>query len=103
MEQESRKSGAAYWPITDRISEPVSFDLTPLRSRENTCNLVPVAESAGYTAAEMIIPYPPGIPVLYPGEIISRALAAELTRLADLGRRFHGHDVSGLRTIPVRP
>ncbi|MCZ8523729.1 MULTISPECIES: aminotransferase class I/II-fold pyridoxal phosphate-dependent enzyme [Paenibacillus] len=64
--------------------------------------LVPVAECAGYRAAEMIVPYPPGIPLLYPGERITREQADYLGSLAALGSRFHGHDVSGLGTVPVR-
>ena len=31
---------------------------------------VPVEEAAGRVAAEMVSPYPPGVPVLAPGEIL---------------------------------
>jgi len=33
---------------------------------------VPVSEAAGRVAAEMVSPYPPGVPVLAPGELISQ-------------------------------
>jgi arginine decarboxylase len=33
---------------------------------------VPVSEAAGRIAAEMVSPYPPGVPVLAPGELISQ-------------------------------
>lgn len=36
------------------------------------CEDVPVAEAAGRICAEQITPYPPGIPVLLPGERIGR-------------------------------
>lgn len=40
---------------------------------------VPVAEAVGRVAAEMVTPYPPGVPVLAPGERITRAALDYLT------------------------
>jgi arginine/lysine/ornithine decarboxylase len=40
---------------------------------------VPVAEAAGRIAAEMVSPYPPGVPVLAPGERISQDALDYLT------------------------
>jgi len=41
---------------------------------------VPLAESTGRIAAEPLCPYPPGIPLLIPGERIDAARAAWLER-----------------------
>lgn len=84
-----------------RISEPVTFDWEAIHEATETRVMVPVAECAGRIAAEMVVPYPPGIPVLYPGERITERTAAHLTRLAALGSRFHGHDVTACGTVPV--
>jgi len=40
---------------------------------------VPVGQAAGRVAAEMISPYPPGVPVLCPGERISQEALDYLT------------------------
>jgi arginine/lysine/ornithine decarboxylase len=40
---------------------------------------VPVAEAAGRIAAEMVSPYPPGVPVLTPGERINQEVVDYLT------------------------
>ncbi|MFB6366470.1 aminotransferase class I/II-fold pyridoxal phosphate-dependent enzyme [Paenibacillus elgii] len=84
-----------------RISEPVTFDWEAIHEETEKKVTVPVAECSGRIAAEMIVPYPPGIPVLYPGERITERTAAHLMRLAVLGSRFHGHDVTASGTVPV--
>ncbi|MNG06796.1 hypothetical protein D3C84_900640 [compost metagenome] len=38
----------------------------------------------------MVIPYPPGIPYLYPGEVITASVAEALVFLASQGIRFQG-------------
>jgi arginine/lysine/ornithine decarboxylase len=40
---------------------------------------VPIAEAAGRVVAEMISPYPPGVPVLAPGERITQGVLDYLT------------------------
>ncbi|MGF7035711.1 arginine/lysine/ornithine decarboxylase [Paenibacillus mucilaginosus] len=87
----------------DAVSEPVRLDWeeTLYGGTEQTI-LIPVSACAGYRAAQMIVPYPPGIPLLYPGERITREQSHYLTELAKLGCRFHGHDVSATGTVPVR-
>ncbi|WP_163102929.1 aminotransferase class I/II-fold pyridoxal phosphate-dependent enzyme [Peribacillus alkalitolerans] len=52
--------------------------------------LVSILESANRVCAEMIIPYPPGIPLIMNGEIMTHQTLSYLTELIDLGTRFHG-------------
>jgi arginine decarboxylase len=40
---------------------------------------VPVTDAAGRVAAEMVSPYPPGVPVLAPGERITQEVLDYLT------------------------
>ena len=49
-----------------------------------------LSEAAGRTAAEMIIPYPPGIPLIMAGEKITVGMIKELRKLLKSGSRFHG-------------
>ncbi|PLR93326.1 aminotransferase class I/II-fold pyridoxal phosphate-dependent enzyme [Bacillus sp. T33-2] len=47
-------------------------------------------ESAGRISAEMIIPYPPGIPLCFPGEMITTEKLEMLNYLKNAGARFQG-------------
>jgi arginine/lysine/ornithine decarboxylase len=46
---------------------------------------VPVELAIGRTAAEMVVPYPPGIPLLVPGEEITGAVLDTLRQLLEAG------------------
>ncbi|MDW7677800.1 MAG: aminotransferase class I/II-fold pyridoxal phosphate-dependent enzyme [Bacillota bacterium] len=51
---------------------------------------IPLEEAAGRICAESLIPYPPGIPLVVPGEIIRRELIEELKELAEAGIEMIG-------------
>lgn len=51
---------------------------------------IPVTEAVGRIAAEMVIPYPPGIPLLLQGESITRERLEGLKRLMEDGAKFQG-------------
>lgn len=80
------------------ISEPVLFGLKP----SGTSEAVRLEEASGQIAAEMIVPYPPGIPLIYAGERITDSAAAHLRRLREAGARFQGAADASLATIRVR-
>lgn len=79
------------------LSEPVAFD----RSRAATEKL-PLDRAAGRTAGEWVIPYPPGIPLLYPGEPITPDVVSALRKLRQSGAKFQGAEDSALESIRVR-
>jgi len=83
-----------------RISEPVLF--TRARMRAEDTEWVKLSDAAGRVAAEAIIPYPPGIPVLYPGEKIAPDLLLSISAMAKAGARFQGASDPGMQTIKVR-
>ncbi|MEJ8546131.1 aminotransferase class I/II-fold pyridoxal phosphate-dependent enzyme [Brevibacillus borstelensis] len=62
---------------------------------------VPLEQSLGRIAGEMIIPYPPGIPLLTPGERIDESFLALLKELRKSQVRFQGVRDSRLQTILV--
>lgn len=84
-----------------RISAPVAFELQTAAVDKAAIELVAAEESAGRIAAEMIVPYPPGIPYLYRGERIDKETAASLGELIAAGSRFHGYDAGKSGVIPV--
>ncbi|MGZ0051370.1 aminotransferase class I/II-fold pyridoxal phosphate-dependent enzyme [Brevibacillus gelatini] len=62
---------------------------------------IPLEQALGRVVAEMVIPYPPGIPVLVPGERIDEEGLAMLVQLRRGHTRFHGVQDDRLQTIQV--
>ncbi|WP_188542540.1 aminotransferase class I/II-fold pyridoxal phosphate-dependent enzyme [Paenibacillus segetis] len=83
----------------DEVSSPVQFGLSPIS--EEMTEAVPIEQSAGRQAAEMIIPYPPGIPLLYPGETITDVILARLIELKKNKAKCQGAGDPLLATIRV--
>jgi arginine decarboxylase len=63
-----------------------------------TCLL---AEAVGKISAEMICPYPPGIPILMPGELITQTALEYLQDVQRLGGKLSGCRDASLQTIQV--
>lgn len=62
---------------------------------------VMIKEAAGLVCAEAIAPYPPGIPVIMPGELIGADIVEYLGELRQRGTGCHGASDPALRTITV--
>jgi lysine decarboxylase len=62
---------------------------------------VPVEHSAGRVSAEMVAPYPPGIPVVAPGEEVSDEIAAYLGEASARAMHVHGPEDLTLKTLRV--
>ncbi|MDR6555176.1 aminotransferase class V-fold PLP-dependent enzyme [Paenibacillus qinlingensis] len=75
-------------PTYARISSPIPFDHRTVF--QATTRVVNMEEAIGKRSGDMVIPYPPGIPYLYPGEIITVSVAEALVFLASQGIRFQG-------------
>jgi len=75
--------------------------LSPREAFFSASRAIPTKDAAGETAAEMVTPYPPGVPVLGPGEAISDEIVAYLLAGAEMGLHVHGPRDASLRTIRV--
>lgn len=62
---------------------------------------MPLVQAEGRIAAEMVIPYPPGIPLLVPGERIDGHVISMLQEMAAGRVRFQGAKDPGLTTIQI--
>lgn len=62
---------------------------------------VPLSKAVGHISAQTLTPYPPGIPVLIPGERITQEIVEFLIDLADKDIRISGQETEALRTIKV--
>ena len=58
-------------------------------------------DSVGKVSAEMIAPYPPGIPVIYPGEVITEEIYEFISEAIKDGRHIHGFSDKSMETIKI--
>jgi lysine decarboxylase len=58
-------------------------------------------EAVGRVSAQMIVPYPPGIPVVCPGELITKDIIEFLDELIVKGRHFHGSENEDPNSVAV--
>ncbi|MGH3012695.1 MAG: aminotransferase class I/II-fold pyridoxal phosphate-dependent enzyme [Gaiellaceae bacterium] len=81
---EPRQPGAAsaVWDVTPETA------LTPREAFFSARETVRAEDAAGRVVAEMVAPYPPGIPAIAPGEVVSRELVEALQQAAAGGTRL---------------
>lgn len=75
-------TGAAAWTVS-----PVQ-DCLPRDAFFAAHRAVPAAKAVGRTSAELVAPYPPGVPVLAPGERVTAEALAALLAARDAGTRI---------------
>lgn len=83
------------------LGSPVFFSRIPVNSDGKSIERIELSNAVGYPSAEMVIPYPPGIPLLYPGETVTELAVSEISRLAAAGARFQGADDESMSTISI--
>jgi arginine/lysine/ornithine decarboxylase len=66
------------------------LELSFIEIQKRSTKKVELKEAIGKIAGEMITPYPPGIPLLFPGEIISREDIKQINELIHNGAKFQG-------------
>jgi arginine/lysine/ornithine decarboxylase len=64
--------------------------LTPREGATMAHLTVPTDEAIGLESAEMIVPYPPGVPLLVAGELISTEVVESMRQLLAAGCRMVG-------------
>jgi len=52
--------------------------------------LIELSNSAGRISTGMVVPYPPGIPILVPGQLITKEIVDFLMHLYEKGVEMHG-------------
>ncbi len=62
---------------------------------------VPLKKAVGHISAQVLTPYPPGLPVLTPGERITKEVVNYLQELASFTVRVSGQESELLKTIKV--
>lgn len=91
-------------------SRPISLDL-PVAIPERDMDLsqafdadkedIRIEESLGRISGEFVIPYPPGVAILAPGELVDQDLIDFLVRARDINIDINGMESHSLETIKV--
>lgn len=63
-------------------------------ARESNHSEIPLMEAAGRVSGEYVYIYPPGIPVVAPGEVFSKELIRELQNAVEQGMNVKGIGIS---------
>ena len=83
------------------LLNPSPLKLSPRDAFFATKKAVKIDQSIGKISGELICPYPPGIPVLMPGEMITSEAIAYLKKIQKLGGMITGCTDSNLNKINV--
>ncbi len=75
--------------------------MQPREAFYGLCKTLPLEESTGCVCAEYVIPYPPGIPLLSPGEEITQEIITRVVTLRKRGHALIGTCDKTLKTIQV--
>jgi arginine/lysine/ornithine decarboxylase len=100
--QDIKMDGPTVLPIfrtLDQTFSSLSMSYTEQLSASQ--HVIAISNSIGCCSAEMVIPYPPGIPLLMEGEEITKDKVEQLQLLVELGSRFHGGEYLVERKIKV--
>src|SRR5581483_5445559 len=76
-------------------------EVNPREALTKLTRKIPFKRSVGKVCAEIVCPYPPGIPVLCPGEVITQEIYNYLMNVLDSGARINGQSDGRLQTIKV--
>jgi arginine decarboxylase len=94
-EPRSPGGASAVWTVAPESA------LTPRAAFFAPRETVPVEAAAGRVAAETVAPYPPGIPAIAPGEVVTRRLLDSLREAAAAGTRLAYCADPALATLQV--
>lgn len=75
--------------------------LTPRQAFLSASEAVPTAAAVGQVCAELVTPYPPGVPVVAPGEVLTEEVVAYLREVVAAGAHVHGTADPALRSLRV--
>jgi arginine decarboxylase len=85
-------------PMPDKLPVP---KITPREAFFATTDTIPFEASEGRICSEIVAPYPPGIPILAPGEVITQDLIGYLQVVHQMGGFINGPEDVRLHTIKV--
>jgi arginine decarboxylase len=88
-------------PLCNQISQLTIPVLTPREAFFAKQTTVPIAAAVDRICAELVCPYPPGIPALIPGEIVTRASIDYLQQILSSGGEIVGNSDPNLQSLRI--
>lgn len=88
-------------PVQPKLPEIPEQIMTPRQAYFAPKRKISWADAVGCISGEMIAPYPPGIPIIYPGEKITKEIWDYLEQYRRDGRHIHGPKDAQLNTIEI--
>ncbi|ABR46324.1 Orn/Lys/Arg decarboxylase, major region [Alkaliphilus metalliredigens QYMF] len=85
-------------PFTYRIPKQVLRPGEALHKRKET---IPLLEARGQISGEYVIPYPPGIPIVIPGEVIDKEMIQYIDLMVQEGMEIVGMKDASYKTIQI--
>ena len=74
---------------------------TPREALNSEVEVVPFTAAAGRVSAELLCPYPPGVPAVYPGERMSKEVLEVLRNVMECGGKVVGAADGSFQTLRV--
>jgi len=92
--------------VANNTKEPSPCVIPPLRMTPREAwfaakEAVPFEAARGRVSAELVVPYPPGIPILCPGELVTNEVHDFLAEQNEKGRHLHCMAGDSLETLTV--
>ncbi len=106
------KISKIYFGKPGQMSSPHPFDLPPLPEESaleprkaffHKKDFVALADSVKKTASQVVTVYPPGIPILVPGEVITKEIIQYLENMVSIGATVDGLDESAQIAVVREP
>lgn len=91
-----RRATVALPPLPTAVPQ-----LSPRQAYFAPTQHLPLQKAVAHISAELVCPYPPGIPVLMPGEVVRREGILYLQQVQALGARITGCSDPTLKTLQV--
>ncbi len=101
MSAEFHGSGREIKELVVKIPEIPQLALTPRDAFYGDTEIIPLADAAERIIAEFIYVYPPGIPILLPGEVISQENIDYITDHVKVGLPVKGPEDRTVRNVKV--
>lgn len=80
---------------------PLPISVSPKQAYFSPTEIIPITQASGRLCVELICPYPPGIPVLMPGEIITSEAIDYLQQILTTGGKITGCSDPKMKTVQV--
>jgi arginine decarboxylase len=85
----------------DQFSVDILVQISPREAFFSPTETLPLAETSDRICAEIVCPYPPGIPILMPGELITTPALDYLQQIQALGGFISGCADTSVETLKV--